>query len=334
MKIFYSPLSLWHADNYADTQERLGWITETLDDYFFPSSLQKSLLVKKGEKFARKYHSADYIDFFKKLSSDLEEEESGEIDPGEFKDYSGENLIINQHSFNAACSALTCCLKAKDEILKELKKESFPSSSYSPPSSLVLVRPAGHHATPECGEGFCFFNNLAITALEASNSLEEKKILVLDVDLHHGNGTEEFLRGYQRIQFISVFQEDTYPLYAAPGNDEEDNILRICVEKEFSDRDWETTLEMIKEPVYLSDLILVSLGTDFLKDDYDEYANRFGCLTPDSYEALAQLISSHQKPVIYILEGGYNPLGLRAVVERLISVHQEQRVNFRKSFIP
>ncbi|MGH8023633.1 MAG: histone deacetylase family protein, partial [Limisphaerales bacterium] len=77
-------------------------------------------------------------------------------------------------------------------------------------SAFVLMRPPGHHATRSRAMGFCYLNNIAITALEALAS-GTKRVAIFDFDVHHGNGTEDILLGRAGAAFFSVHQFPCYP---------------------------------------------------------------------------------------------------------------------------
>jgi acetoin utilization deacetylase AcuC-like enzyme len=76
-------------------------------------------------------------------------------------------------------------------------------------AGLVVVRPPGHHATPETGMGFCLLNNIAITAAALADRGE--RVLVLDWDVHHGNGTQDAFWDDPRVLFVSTHQRGLYP---------------------------------------------------------------------------------------------------------------------------
>jgi acetoin utilization deacetylase AcuC-like enzyme len=73
------------------------------------------------------------------------------------------------------------------------------------------VRPSGHHAEPNCAMGFCFFNNVAIAAELGIRELGARRVLILDWDVHHGNGTAEAFRCRPDVLFASIHQSGIIP---------------------------------------------------------------------------------------------------------------------------
>ncbi len=131
------------------------------------------------------------------------------------------------------------------------------------------VRPPGHHAEFSNGMGFCVFNNIAVGAAYAREELCVEKIAIIDIDVHHGNGTEDWVRGKNNFLFFSVHQS---PLY--PGTGQESNYLEginnytllpgsnSLVFREIISNKLIPLLEKL-EP----DLILISIGFDGHKLD-------------------------------------------------------------------
>ena len=78
-------------------------------------------------------------------------------------------------------------------------------------NALAIVRPPGHHATPERPMGFCLLNNIAIGARHAQMRHGVGKVLILDYDVHHGNGTQDIFYSDGSVMFISIHQSPFYP---------------------------------------------------------------------------------------------------------------------------
>lgn len=81
-------------------------------------------------------------------------------------------------------------------------------------NALAAVRPPGHHATPNRAMGFCLLNNIAIAALHAVHEHELERVMIVDYDVHHGNGTQDILYNDDSVMFLSTHQ---YPLYPGTG---------------------------------------------------------------------------------------------------------------------
>jgi acetoin utilization deacetylase AcuC-like enzyme len=88
-------------------------------------------------------------------------------------------------------------------------------------NAFCAVRPPGHHATADRGMGFCIFNNIAVAARHAQKEFGAKRVLIVDWDVHHGNGTQEIFYGDGAVLFFSTHQ---WPLYPGTGRRSETGI--------------------------------------------------------------------------------------------------------------
>lgn len=162
-----------------------------------------------------------------------------------------------------------------------------------------LMRPPGHHATREDLGGFCYFNNIAIAVKKILPKV--KKIAILDIDVHHGNGTEDIFRGEKDVLFISLHQ---VPLYPGTGLKSEGNCLNFPLSSGTDEIEYLDTLKkaILKIQGFGPSLIGVSCGFDTFKDDPIASIN----LEITSYRKIAQIILELKIPVFCVLEGGYS----------------------------
>lgn len=185
-------------------------------------------------------------------------------------------------------------------------------------NGFALVRPPGHHARPAAGMGFCIFNNIAVAAKKAM-SMGVKRILIIDWDVHHGNGTQEIFYEDDRLLFIDLHQDNLFP--AGSGLLSEKGVgkgsgftVNIPLPDSCRDADYLYAFETVVEPLareYHPELILVSAGFD--AHETDPLGSE--SLTTQGYGLLAARVKVLAEElcggkVVFFLEGGYDPLCL------------------------
>lgn len=167
--------------------------------------------------------------------------------------------------------------------------------------SFSLLRPPGHHATRDQAMGFCYFNSIAVSALEAL-AQGAKKVVVFDFDVHHGNGTEDILLDRSECAFISIHQSPCYPGtgMADRGNNCFNFPVRPCTPNDQYRQIISTALaRLLKlEP----DLIAVSAGFDAYLND--PIANE--SLEVEDFHWIGAQLKATGIPFYSVLEGGYS----------------------------
>jgi acetoin utilization deacetylase AcuC-like enzyme len=201
-------------------------------------------------------------------------------------------------------------------------------------SIFAFVRPPGHHAEPGRAMGFCLFNNVAIAAVYAREKYGLQRILIVDWDLHHGNGTQHAFYDDPGVLYFSSHQ---YPYYPGSGGFNEVGSgkgegfnVNAPFPTGFGDAEYLAVYERILKPIaleYKPDLVLVSAGFDpYVKDPLGGMK-----VTGDGFGGLASLIRDIAEQtcggkVLLALEGGYNPEGLRegarAVLNAFMKPHE------------
>ena len=188
------------------------------------------------------------------------------------------------------------------------------------------VRPAGHHAERDRAMGFCLFNNVAIAAELAIRDLGLRRVMILDWDVHHGNGTAEIFRRRADVLFASIHQAGLYPgtgaLSDTGSGDGRGYTINVPVAKGTEGDVWISVLEHVLVPVGLEfapELVLISAGFDAHHAD-----PLGGCrLDEDTFAQLAcqarDLGASLGAPVGAVLEGGYDPDALARSVLATVS---------------
>ncbi|MGA8164775.1 MAG: histone deacetylase [Waddliaceae bacterium] len=178
-----------------------------------------------------------------------------------------------------------------------------------------LVRPPGHHACSNRGMGFCLFNNVAIGARAAQRAYDVGKILIVDWDVHHGNGTQEI---FERDPSVFYFSTHQAPFYPFTGWEEEKGVgegkeatLNCPVAAGSESRlDVFRAFQEKLEPAmaaFRPDLVMISAGFDAHKLDPLGGFN----LTDDDFRVLTNLVAAianqyAEGRIISVLEGGYD----------------------------
>ncbi len=302
--IFIDELFLKHDTGpyHPERPQRLEAIMERLQS---KNLINKLFMLKKryaSKKELELVHSSNYIDYVQYVSN----KGGGYLDG---------DTVVSAHSFDAALLAAGSGLEALDNIL-ENKIES----------ALLLIRPPGHHSLKNRGMGFCLFNNIAICARYAITK-GFKKIVILDWDVHHGNGTQDEFYKEKEVLFISIHQ---YPFY--PGTGAMDEIgegeganftLNVPMQKGSSDSDYKKMFENVILPKiyeYEPELILISAGFDAHELDplggIELTTNMYEWMTNKIVEIAKQYCNNR---IISFLEGGYSIQALQESVQ----VHSE-----------
>ena len=181
-------------------------------------------------------------------------------------------------------------------------------------NGFALVRPPGHHAEADRAMGFCLFNNIAVGARHALDALGATRILLVDWDLHHGNGTQHSFYDTDRVLYFSTHQ---YPYYPGTGGVDEVGVgrgkgftINVPLRGGLNDRAYLRIFNEILAPVarqYRPDLIMVSAGFDiFVGDPLGSMA-----VTTQGFAGLARILTKLAEELcdgrlFMVLEGGYN----------------------------
>jgi acetoin utilization deacetylase AcuC-like enzyme len=163
-----------------------------------------------------------------------------------------------------------------------------------------LMRPPGHHAGKNGAaldaqtRGFCYINNIAV-AVKAS----DKPTLILDIDGHHGNGTQEIFQGDPKVWYVSVHR---HPHYPGTGMFTEGNCINFSLPADCGERIYLQTLDKAISKVALEkfEAVAVSAGFDTHMGDLASLG-----LSEASYRQIGKKIGALGKPTFFVLEGGY-----------------------------
>jgi acetoin utilization deacetylase AcuC-like enzyme len=169
-------------------------------------------------------------------------------------------------------------------------------------------RPPGHHALPMRSMGFCLFNNVAVAARHAVDSLGLQRVMIVDWDVHHGNGTNDIFRPSREVLFVSIHQSPLYPgtgTRSDVGTGEGEGFtVNLPVRPGAGNAEFVSLVEAVAVPlalVFEPQLLLISAGYDAHADD--PLANC--CVTEPGYAAMTAALVAVGVPVGVVLEGGY-----------------------------
>jgi acetoin utilization deacetylase AcuC-like enzyme len=228
---------------------------------------------------------------------------------------------ISPESYKVALAAVGGVLSAIDKVMAGEIRNAF-----------CAIRPPGHHALKDRAMGFCLFNNVAIGARYVQKRYELPKVLIVDWDVHHGNGTQAVFYDDPTVLYFSIHQ---YPFYPGTGSDEEKGTgkglgynINVPMPAGCGDKEYVKAFEGILRPRAIEfdpDFILISAGFDAHKDDPLGGMN----VTAQGFAEMTTIVKDIAEKccdgrIVSVLEGGYNLDGLADSVEAHVSVLQEQ----------
>jgi acetoin utilization deacetylase AcuC-like enzyme len=222
---------------------------------------------------------------------------------GDLLDVEGDT-VASPKSFEVALYAVGGTLKAVDLVMKEKFQNAF-----------ALVRPPGHHAGKYHARGFCIFNNVAIAAKHLLKTFKLNRVLILDIDAHHGNGTQEIFYETSKVLYISLHEDPT----DFPGTGFTDEIgegeglgYNVNIPLPFGTND-QIYLKAVNEVVkpltrqYKPQFILVSAGLDGHYTDPVASLSLSTLCYKEVYETIVSLASEIcEGKLVSTLEGGYS----------------------------
>jgi acetoin utilization deacetylase AcuC-like enzyme len=212
--------------------------------------------------------------------------------------------FVTQSSFEdalLACGGTLSCMRA---VLSGSARNAF-----------ALVRPPGHHAEPNRSMGFCIFNNIAVAACEAlTNGIQ--RVVIVDYDAHHGNGTQAAFVDDERVAYLSTHQWGIYPgtgwYEEAPHAKK--RIVNVPLPAGSGDKTYERIANEIFVPFIQSfkpELILVSAGFDA---HWNDPITTLGLTSAGFYMLSKKLVDLAEEhcggKIVFVLEGGYDPTNL------------------------
>jgi acetoin utilization deacetylase AcuC-like enzyme len=208
----------------------------------------------------------------------------------------GETYVMNS-TYKAACFAAGAAIQAADYALK--KQPAF-----------ALVRPPGHHAHPDWTNGFCIFNNISIAAAHLAG--KKQKVLIVDIDMHRGDGTSECVEQlnnefHNKIFYFSINQQGVFPGMTF----DEGNVKNVYLDAGISEDMYIDVLQKELGSLLRSfkpTVVAVSAGFDSFGTDKESHGEQLGCGLPLTRKTILELKKLLDGvPYFAVLEGGYNP---------------------------
>ncbi|HEX6942770.1 MAG TPA: histone deacetylase [Gemmatimonadaceae bacterium] len=231
-------------------------------------------------------HDAGYVDEVR----DIAERGGGRLDA---------DTVVSEGSWDAARAAVGCVLDAVDLAI-DGKARSF-----------CAVRPPGHHALRDTGMGFCLFGNVAIGAHYA-RSRGVERVLIVDWDVHHGNGTQALVESDPAIRFVSMHQSPWYPgTGAATDRGPHESIWNVPLPGNLAPEVYVTALQSAVNDAtngFTPGLVLISAGFDSLHGDpLGEFTLEIKHVTELTTWLLSRAEAWCGGRMMAALEGGYDP---------------------------
>lgn len=304
--LVYVPAMGHTREGHPESNARLKGLLPVLDQL---GVLSKARLIDAAPATAeqlRRVHTPGLIEYARQVSR----QGGGLLDYGD--------TYATAESYDLALQAVGGCCAAIDAIMSGQARNGF-----------ALVRPPGHHAERDRAGGFCLFNNVAVAARQAQVIHGAKRVLVLDFDVHHGNGTQDVFYQDDSVLFVSVhlFAPYFYPGIGSLGEtgtgEGQGFTINVPLPPRVGDEGYGRVLNELVRPkavAFNPEVILVSIGFDAHWQDPLAMAG----LTLTGYARLAQALVGlagevcHGR-ILFVLEGGYRLEALRYGILNVIN---------------
>jgi acetoin utilization deacetylase AcuC-like enzyme len=296
------PLSLEHeTGSHPENKRRIEAIEARLDSLDWPG-LERVEAPAATRGQLERVHTAEHVDAMKMFCA----RGGGMLDL---------DTIASERSFDAALCAAGGAAAAAERLV-----------AGDAPFAFSGLRPPGHHAEPATAMGFCLFNNVAVAAAHVLATTDVERVLVLDWDVHHGNGTQDIFYDTDEVLYASIHQSPCYPGTGSAGERGigagEGYTLNLPVPAGAGPDEFLSLVQHVVVPVarrYEPGLIVLSAGYDAHRDDplaqclLDEEAYA------DMTATMRDLGDELGAPVLVVLEGGYDLGALSASVAATIA---------------
>ncbi|KAK4306266.1 hypothetical protein Pmani_021889 [Petrolisthes manimaculis] len=290
----------WNPEDstHVEKPQRHSSIVQCLKDFELDTRCHRIKgIPKAGQEELKRVHSDYHLKMMQSLRSK---------NPTELRELGDtfDSIYFHRNTDYAASLAVGSTLAVVGSVLKG-----------ETGSGVAVVRPPGHHAEKEEPCGFCFYNNVAVAALHAINVYGLQRVLILDWDVHHGNGTQHTFENDPRVLYVSIHRYDHASFFPGSrqanydhvgvGKGQGYNINIPWNKRGMNDGDYMTAFLEVVMPVSLMfkpELVLVSAGFDAAVND-----PLGGCrVSPQCYGHMTRLLTCLPAKVVIVLEGGYN----------------------------
>ncbi len=302
--IIWDELFLEHDTGpyHPERKERLISIQQGLQSYLHTADFLKLKPRAASESELELVHSKSHIQNIQRTAG----KDHTQLDP---------DTVASAKSYEVALHAVGSVLVMTDLLFSGEIQNGF-----------AFVRPPGHHAEPNRAMGFCLFSNVAIGAAYALEKHKLSRVLVIDFDVHHGNGTQKAFYDKREVLYISTHQ---FPLYPGTGDFQEIGsgpgqgyTVNLPLPAETEDDTYNLIFEKIIFPIgdaYKPQLVMVSAGYDAYIDDPLAGMN----VSPEGFAGITRTIIALAEKVcegkvIFVLEGGYHLKGLQQCVVKTL----------------
>ena len=310
--LYYDPLFLHHrTGSHPENPGRILPVIRHLNFVALDTACSRPTWQDVSREQLMYAHSQDYIDAVREFA----EHGGGWIE---------EDTVVCDESYAVAIRAVGAVCDATVRVVQGEGNSAF-----------CLVRPPGHHALADRAMGFCLFNNVAVGARVAIRDLGIERVLIIDWDVHHGNGTQAIFWEDAQVGYFSMHRS---PFYPGTGHADEigsgAGLGTTCnVPVDFGTSREDQLQQFADQLTRFADkirpqLVMISAGFDSHKDDP---IGSLG-LESEDFTTLTKIVqnvaNTHaQGRIVSVLEGGYNPDALTECVEchlqQLLEQHDE-----------
>ncbi len=303
--LYYDPFFLKHdTGNHPENAMRLTPVMKYLDTLATRENIIRPTWESASANELQLVHSESHISSVREMAS----EGGGFVD---------QDTYISPASYDVALYAVGAVCDAVKRIDHHEDNQAF-----------CLVRPPGHHAAANRIAGFCLFNNVAVAARFAVKKLSYQRVLIVDWDVHHGDGTQAIFWEDPSVAYFSIHRESIYPytglsseLGSGTGLGTIKNLpIRFGMSPDQQVEQFTKQLNLFAEKIQ-PEIVFISAGFDAHRDDpigsLGLDAADFASMTHVVLEIANQYAGGK---IVSVLEGGYNPEALAACTEQHLNV--------------